>query len=609
MLITQNSSLITVLMHSRWLINRTNPEFIRYLSQAASISPVFAQVLINRGLKTAADINDFLHPSITGFSDPFELPSMHAAVERVKAALKSRERILIHGDYDTDGLTATAIMMQALRCMGLDVHYFVPNRMMHGYGFHKPGVDMARELGAKLIITVDCGITSLDTVSYAAKAGIDVIITDHHEPLRTEGQGARIKGQGSRVRGQGFEELAPCPLPLSFKIPDAIAVINPKLGSCNSGLINLSGAGLSFKFAQALAHDGGLPYTSEDIAPLLDLAALGTLADVVPLTGENRSFLKEGLKYIHDGSRPGIRALKEVSGLNGKETRAGRLAFTLVPRINAAGRLADSRDVVKLLLSESLEESMELSSWLDSLNRTRQQIEGEVYQEALERLRETDIAPAIVLAGEGWHPGVLGIVASRISDELYRPTFIFSVENGIAKGSARSIPSFDVCKGLAEASDLLLSFGGHKQAAGIKLNFADLPAFERTIREIVGASLAESDMQPTLEIDANITFKEVTYELVQEFGLLEPFGCGNPEPLLGSKALEVVSPKLAGDKHLKMRLKKGPLSLDAIGFNMGGLLGELRNSAVVDAVFTPTINEWNGGRSLQLILKAMRPST
>jgi single-stranded-DNA-specific exonuclease len=584
-------------MHSRWLINRTNPEYVRYLSQSASISPVFSQVLINRGFKTAADINDFLYPGVMHFSDPYGLPSMRTAVERVKAALKSRERILVHGDYDTDGLTATAIMLRALRCIGLDVYYFVPDRMLHGYGFHNPGVDMAKKLGAKLIITVDCGITSLEAASYANKAGIDVIITDHHEPILSKEQRAKSKEE---------EGLSITPHP--FKLPEAIAVVNPKLGNHSSRLFNLSGAGLAFKFAQALAQDGGLPFTSEDVLPLLDLAALGTLADVVPLTGENRSILKEGLKYIHDGSRPGIRALKEVSGLNGKEARAGRFAFTLVPRINAAGRLADARDVVKLLLSESVEESMGLSSWLDSLNRTRQQIEGEVYQEALERLRETDIAQAIVLAGEGWHQGVLGIVASRIAEEFYRPTFVFSLENGIAKGSARSIPSFDVCKGLAETGDLLLSFGGHKQAAGIKLNFSDLYEFEKAIKDIAQASLTASDLQPVLEIDANIRLDEVTHKLVQEFDLLEPFGCGNPEPLMGSKALEVVSPRIAGDKHLKMRLKKGPLSLDAIGFNMGGLLEELRESVVVDAVFTPAINDWNGGRYLQLILKAVRPS-
>lgn len=589
-------------MHSAWLINRTNPEYVRYLSRSASISPVFAQVLINRGVKTAADIDDFLYPSLTSLSDPFELSSMRTAVERVKIAVLRRERILVHGDYDADGLTATAIMVQALRGIGLEVHYFIPNRILHGYGFHAPAVDMAKKLGAKLIITVDCGITSIEAVSCANKAGIDVIITDHHEPLL----------KGIRDWGLGIGNSAnPQPLtPNPYSVPEAVAVINPKLETHNSKLSDLSGAGIAFKFAQALALDNGLPYTSDDVLPLLDLAALGTLADVVSLTGENRIIVKEGLKFIQAGSRPGIRALKEVSGLNGKETRAGRLSFTLVPRLNAAGRIADAQDVVVLLLSENKDESLKLSAWLDNLNRERQQIEGEVWQEALEKLRGTDTAPAIVLAGEGWHQGVLGIVASRIAEEFYRPAFIFSVENSVAKGSARSVPSFDICKGLTEASELLLSFGGHKQAAGIKLRAENLPAFEKAISRIVQTGLGPSDLQPALEIDANISLSEVTHELVRELSLLEPFGFGNPEPLIGAKALEVVSPRIVGNKHLKMRLKRESQSLDAIGFDMGGLLEELsrKHSGLVDAVFTPEINDWNGGRYLQLILKAVRPS-
>ncbi len=584
-------------MHSRWLINRTNPEYVRYLSKAASISPVFAQVLINRGLKTASDINDFLYPSISDFSDPFELPSMKAAVARVKLALHRHERILVHGDYDADGLTATAIMLQALRCIGIDAHYFIPNRMLHGYGFNKPAVDMAKKLGVKLIITVDCGINSFEAVCCADKAGIDVIITDHHEPTLSKEQ----RAMSNEEKGTSIS-LNP------FKVPAAIAVVNPKLETHNSKLSNLSGAGVAFKFAEALAMEGGLPYSRDDVIPLLDLAALGTMADVVPLTGENRLIVKEGLKFIQAGSRSGIRALKEVSGLNGKETRAGRLSYTLVPRINAAGRIADSKDVVELLISESEEESMKLSLWLDNLNRKRQEIEGEVHQEALERLREADMAPAIVLAGEGWHQGVLGIVASRIAEEFYRPAFIFSLENGIAKGSARSIPSFDICKGLAESGELLLSFGGHKQAAGIKLKAEDLSAFAHAISGIVKGCLNESDLQPVLEIDANIRLSEVTHELVEEFSLLEPFGLENPEPLTGAKGLEVVSPRIVGNKHLKMRLKKESVSLDAIGFDMAGLLKELQASPLAEVVFTPAFNDWNNSRCLQLILKAVRPS-
>jgi len=587
-------------MHSRWLINRTNPEYIQYLSKTASISPVLAQVLINRGLKTVSDINAFLHPGITSLSDPFDLPSMKAAVARIRTALERQEGILVHGDYDADGLTATAIMLQVLRGIGLEAFYFIPNRMLHGYGFHAPAVDIAKKLGARLIITVDCGIASFEAVSYANKSGIDVIITDHHEPVV---KGIREWGLGIG-NSTNPQPLTPNPL---YVLPDAVAVINPKLKSPESRLSSLSGAGVALKFAQALAMEEGVPFSDDDVLQLYDLAALGTLADVVPLTGENRVILKEGLKSVHDGPRPGIRALKEVSGLNGKEMKSGRLSFTLVPRINAAGRIGDAQDVVKLLLSEKEEEVLELSSWLDRLNRERQQIEAEVFQEALEKLRGADIPSAIVLAGEGWHQGVLGIVASKLAEEFYRPAFIFSIENGIAKGSARSIPSFDICRGLTDTGGLLLSFGGHKQAAGIKLKAEDLQAFEKSIAGIVDATLEPSDLQPVLEIDATIRLSEITHELVQEFSLLEPFGFGNPEPLTGEKNLEVVSPRIVGDRHLKMRLKKEHTSLDAIGFNMGGLLQELQG-APVDAVFTPAVNDWNGGRYLQLILKAVRPS-
>jgi single-stranded-DNA-specific exonuclease len=587
-------------MHSRWLINKTNPEYVKYLSAAASVSPVFAQVLINRGLKTPQSVSDFLHPSISDLSDPFELPSMKQAVERLKYALHAGQKVLIHGDYDTDGLTATAIMVQVLRGAGLEVDYFIPNRSLHGYGFHLTAVDLARKIGAKLILTVDCGITAFEAASYAAACGIDVIITDHHEPLLEQSSEFRVQSSKS-----GEKENLPS-APFVFRVPDAIAVVNPKLGA-DPKLSDLSGAGIALKYAQAFAREEAVRLSEDDVLPLFDLAALGTLADVVPLTGENRIILREGLKLINSGARPGIRALKEVSGLAGGEMRAGRLAFTLVPRINAAGRMADARDVVQLLLSTDDGEAQRLSFWLDSLNRERQQTEAEVYQMAIEKLGKAGVAPAIVLAGEGWHQGVLGIVASKIAGEFCRPAFILSVENGIAKGSARSIPAFDICRGLAEAGDCLLSFGGHAQAAGMILKAEDLPAFEQAMKGIVQHRLDASAFQPVLEIDANVCLTEVTHGLVREFGMLEPFGCGNPEPLIGSKALEIVSPRTVGGKHLKLKLRKGALALDAIGFDMGGLMEGLRESGVVDVLYTPSINDWNGGRYLQLVLKALRP--
>ncbi|MBI5203611.1 MAG: single-stranded-DNA-specific exonuclease RecJ [Nitrospirae bacterium] len=566
-------------MEKRWLVSRTNLEYIRYISKAASISPALSQILINRGLKTPQEINDFLKPGISGLSDPFELPGVQDAIERIKHALDINERILVHGDYDADGLTATAIMVHALRMHGLDVHYFIPDRIAHGYGFNPAAVKIAKELGATLIITVDCGITSFEAAAYAKAEGIDVIITDHHEPALS----SQLSALSSQTNG--------------FSLPDAVAVINPKLAPCNLKLASLSGAGIAFKIAQALEQPSNPSFL------LLDLAAIGTMADVVPLTGENRIIVREGLKLIHEGRRCGIKALKNTAGLNGRQIRSELLSFTIIPRINAAGRLADSQDVVRLLLSDKEEEALELSSWLDRLNSERQKLDEEVYQQALSILAAKEHDSVIVLSGEGWHQGVVGIVASRLAEKFYCPAFIFSEENGIAKGSARSIPSFDLCKGLSECKELLLSFGGHKQAAGIRLRAENISAFEKAMQGIIKSSLSKDDFMPCLDIDADITLAEANHNLVKELSMLEPLGCGNEKPFLGSKGLEVINPRIVGNNHLKMRLKQGPQTIDAIGFDMG----EPKPPDIIDAVFTLDINEYNGNSYLQLNLKAFRP--
>jgi len=574
-------------MNRRWLIKKTNQEYTLYLSKAASISPVLAQVLINRGIKTPGDVKDFLSPGITSLSDPFELPDMSAAVERIKAALRLNERVLVHGDYDTDGLTATAIMVHALKAIGMDVHYFIPNRMTHGYGFNAPSVDVAQKLGAKLIITVDCGITAFDAAASAKEKGIDVIITDHHEPaLRQE----------SGVRSQ------------EFLLPEAVAVVNPKISNLKSQISNLSGAGVAFKVVQALAMDDALPFSVDDSLTLLDLTALGTLADVVPLTGENRIILREGMRHIQNAHRRGIKSLIAVSGLQEKKLRAGTLSFTLVPRINASGRMGDSGDVISLFLSNSDEETLSIAEKLDRTNSERQRIEEDTYQEALSQLREKGYDAAVVLSGKGWHAGVIGIVASRIMEECFRPAFIFTLEDGIAKGSARSIPAFDLYNGLSACSDLLISFGGHRQAAGVKLKESDIPRFEEKINAVVRDALHADDFTPTIEIDTEVVLYDVNAGLVRELSLLEPLGSGNPEPLLGARRLDVLNPKVVGKNHLKMRLKQKALSFDAIGFDMGDFIEHLGSSISVDAAFTPTINEWNGNKYLQLNLKACRPS-
>ncbi|MHB8881454.1 MAG: single-stranded-DNA-specific exonuclease RecJ [Thermodesulfovibrionales bacterium] len=578
-------------MHRRWLVKKTNPAFIHYLSKTASISPVLAQVLINRGIKEASSVADFLNPSLSGLSDPFALTGMQPAIARIRQARRNGELVLVHGDYDTDGLTATAIMVHLLRSAGITVRYFIPDRAGHGYGFNPPAVEFAQKCGAGIILTVDCGISSFEAAAAAAAAGIDVIITDHHEPSRSTDPGAGEKSGESQ-----------------FLVPAACAVINPKLCP-DSGLTNLSGAGIAFKFAQALAADGSLGFSSDDLFPLCDLAALGTVADVVPLTGENRIIIREGLKYLNSSERPGLRALRAVSRLDSREIKANLLSYTMVPRINAAGRMGDSSDVVRLLLSKDDAEAAALSEWLDGLNTERQKVESAVYQDALSRIDRAAVDSVIVLAGEGWHAGVLGIVASKLADEFCLPAFVFNLEDGLAKGSARSIPSFDICAGLDRCRHLLAGFGGHKQAAGVRLRADNIPLFEKAMRQAVRDSVSEDDLVPSLEIDSNVLLSDITPGLIREFAQLEPFGYGNPEPLLGAKSLEVMYPKIVGNNHLKFRVRGDAAAVDAIAFDMGTAFGSLNGPGRIDAVFTPSINEWNGGRYMQLVIKALRPST
>jgi single-stranded-DNA-specific exonuclease len=585
-------------MHRRWFVNRTNPEFVSYISRTSSVSPVLSQILINRGLKTAGEISSFLNPDLSQLSDPFDMQDMKKAVDRITAASKRGERVFVHGDYDVDGLSATAILFETLKRIGIDAWYFIPNRIEHGYGFNPPSVKKAKALGAHLIITVDCGITSFEATALCRKEGIDVIITDHHEPFisREQKQAKSLEDvQSSNSMLSAHRSLL---------LPDAHAVINPKISGQQSPVFHLSGAGIAFKLAQALAmHDSRL--TTHD---LFDLAALGTMADVVPLTGENRLIVKEGLKLMGKSTRRGLLALHEVSRITGKEMRTGLLLFTIIPRINAAGRMSDPNNVLKLLLTDSDDEANELSLWLDRLNTERQQIEEEVLQEALDQLHEKGVSPVIVLASERWYRGVIGIVASRIAEKFYRPTFILTIEGEIARGSARSIPSFDIYKALTQCKELLTGFGGHKQAAGLELQSRNIRPFEECMNSFARATLSDADLIPLLELDADIDFADINLALLKEVKMLEPFGCGNPEPVLGSKGLEVLYPKIVKDNHLKMKLRQKKYSLDAIGFDMAAFFEKLSDSETFDAAFTPMVNEWEGQRYLQLNLKALRPS-
>jgi single-stranded-DNA-specific exonuclease len=569
----------------KWLLSRTNREYVDYVSKLTGFSIPLAQTMINRGIKTAGQLDSFLNPRLTMLADPFDLPGMAKAVRRIADAVQSGERIFIHGDYDADGVTATAIVMDALKKLGSEPRYHIPARAF-GYGLGSEGIKKAKESKASLIITVDCGITSFEAVSAANSIGIDVIVTDHHEPVR-DTTSANPAGR--------------------FVLPDAFTVVNPKLEQGTWPSADLSGAGVAFKLAQAL-----LGNSLDNVLELIDLAALGTAADVVPVVGDNRIILKEGLKLIQSGVRPGIKALKEVAGIKPGSMRATALHFMLIPRINAAGRIADANDVVKLLLTDSDDEAMRLAEWLNGLNVRRQEIGESVFSEAMDMLQASGSGPegtgAIVVCKEGWHRGVLGIVAAKMTEIFYRPSFILSVEAGVARGSARSIPSFDIYHGLSRCNELLRTFGGHKQAAGLSLSSGDIDSFRDMISRLVLETVAEDDLVPVLRIDAPLKLSEVTADFVREITCLEPFGYGNEEPVFGAKRLEIVQSRIVGNNHLKMYLKQNGKGIDSIGFDLGGMLDEVGPGAMVDAAFVPMMNEWDGGRNLQLNLKSVRES-
>ncbi|MCX7793847.1 MAG: single-stranded-DNA-specific exonuclease RecJ [Thermodesulfovibrionales bacterium] len=556
----------------RWVLSRTNDEYLTYLSKKTGISRTLSQILINRGIKEPSQIKEFLNPSLSLLSDPFDFEGMRDAVLRIKEAIRNKESIFIHGDYDVDGLSGTAILFDGLKRLGADVHFFIPSRHFHGYGFNEAGLRMARDKGASLIITVDCGIKSFSIAREARRLGIDLIITDHHLPLMKENK------------------------PI---LPEAIAVLNPKINPQDSTM-HLSGAGVVFKLLQAL-------YGSiEHLWEYLDLLTIATVGDIVPLKGENRHILSEGLSFLKNSERPGLRALLELAGMKDRELTASNLSFTLIPRLNAAGRLEEAGDVIRLLLTEDSSEAETLALWLDKLNRKRQLIEEDIYEEALEifRLKYDEIPDGIVLIKEGWHPGVLGIIASRFQEEFYRPAFIFTLRDGVATGSVRSIPEIDIIKILDSLQGFFLRYGGHSQAAGMSLYLKDFDHFERALKKALRDRLGDEKPVPTLRIDAQVAFEQINYGLLSELKGLEPLGYGNEEPLFGAKNIIPLERRVVGNGHLKLRLKQGGSEFDVIGFGMADLIDI--TSGAVDIAFLPQINDFNGRRAIQLKIRAIR---
>lgn len=533
-----------------------------------------AGILVQRGHGTPDAARRFLRPDLADLSDPFALAGMDRAVEVITGAVRRGMPILVHGDYDVDGQCASALLTRALRLAGATATAFVPHRLRDGYDFGPAGLAYAQAVGAGLIVTCDCGITAVETVAAARRAGIGVVVTDHHLP--------------------------------GPALPYADAVLDPQQPGDTSGATGLCGTGVAFKLVQALVPALGL---SPNLPlHLLDLVALATVADVVPLVGENRILVKHGLKLLADSRWAGLRALVETAGLGGRPIRAGHVGFILAPRLNAAGRIGDAAEGLSLLLSDDPAAATAIARRLDALNAERQLIDQRILDQALEQVERGDLEAGIVLDGDGWHPGVVGIVASRVVERYGRPTFLIAFDGDVGKGSGRSISRFDLHGALTACGDLLERFGGHHMAAGLTLRRSNLEAFRARFTEVARQRLAPDDLGPEQRVDLEIPLAEATGDFERLARYLEPCGAGNPSPVLGVRGVRLARRAVVGSGHLKGLLEDGESQLAAIGFQWADRAAGL-GEGLVDAAFRLETNDWQGLSTLQARLCALGPHT
>ena len=557
-------------MRKTWHIKPKDTAAQKRLAECLSISPIAAQLLINRNINSPKDAEGFLNPSLLSLHDPFLMKGMKPAVSRIKKAIKNKEPIMVYGDYDVDGISATALLILVLTGMGSDVKYYIPNRLEEGYGLNSKALWHIHKKGIKLLITVDCGITALSEIEELNRLGIDTIVTDHHNP--------------------------------ADKVPDAYAVLDPLQKDCAYPDKNLSGTGVAFKLASALIGRGdNLLYEH------LDLVCLGTVADVVPLIGENRVLVKNGLDVLTHTKKAGLKALVESSYLKGKDITSHYVGFILGPRINAAGRLGSPEFSIKLLLTNDYEEAKRLAALLGEENKNRQKMEEAVLKQAMARIeREVDFKQdrVIVLEDEGWHQGVIGIVASRIVEKFYRPTIMISMDGSEGKGSCRSIKNFHLFEVLNECSSLLKSYGGHSYAAGLTLHRNRLFEFKNKINAIAQDRILTEDLIPALDIDIEMPLSSLTNELITELDKLSPFGLGNPKPVFSSRNLSIKTPpQLLRRDSVKMWVTDGRVTAEAIGFNVADSLPSDPLNQKIDLAYSCNLNTYKGITSLQLQLK------
>jgi len=565
-------------MDLKWIVldNAENTN-VRVLAQELNVPLIIAQILWRRDVQNVEKARKFFLATTDQLYDPFLLKDMSEAVERLRKAVLSDEKILIYGDYDVDGITSVSFLYLLFKELGANVYYYIPDRQQEGYGLSEKGIKRANELGIDLIITVDCGITGHPEIELAASLGIDVIVSDHHEP--------------------------------GTDLPKAVAVIDPKRADCTYPFKELAGVGVSYKLVQGLLLRMGIDHSI--LEKYIELVAIGTAADIVPLIDENRIFVKNGLERLNDSDNIGLKTLIYAAGLLGKDIGTGQIVFIIAPRINAVGRMGDAERAVRLLTTNDEQEAHEIAEVIESENRHRKSVDEETFNEALFLADEQfnlGRTHSLVLHKKNWHTGVIGIVASRIVEKFYRPTALISVEDGIGKASARSVQGFDLYESLKECEDLLLGYGGHKYAAGLSIDEDKIELFRERFEEIARQKLTEDLLIPKLSIDAELPLSQINEKFVKLLKKFAPFGPHNMRPVFVSRNLQVVgTPIIVGKNHLKFKVRQNGCVLDVIGFNMGELFYRLSpGESNLDLAYVIEENEFMGRKTIQLRAKDLR---
>lgn len=562
------------MLKKKWILKEFDKNRVVEISKTFKISPLTAIILYNRGVREDDDIREFLERDLGRMHDPFLMKDMDKATERIYQAKENNEKITIYGDYDVDGITSIAILYKYLKNMGVEVDYYVPDRMVEGYGVNRDALDKIRAGGTSLIITVDTGITAVEEAEYAKSIGLDFIVTDHHE--------------------------------CKEKIPEVYAAIDPKRKDCPYPFKSLAGVGVVFKLIQALDKDNSPESLMDEYA---DLMCLGTVADISPLIDENRVIVTEGLKRFKTTKNIGLKALIDVS-TNGKAITTSTIGYTIAPRINASGRLGCASTSVELFLTEDKNKAAELADSLCHENTLRQQTEQKMFKEALEyieqhpEIKNDDI---LVIPHENWHHGIVGIVSSKITEKYYKPSILFAVDGGSAKGSGRSVSGFNLFGALEHSSDLLEKFGGHELAAGLTIKAENIEPFRRAINEYAKGKIEDATLIPKISLDAQIKVTYITIDTVHDINRLQPFGVNNPTPAFSVRNIKIHRISVMSEgKHLRMTLFKDGKYVDAVGFGMGDYYSMFKEGDFIDVAFALDINDYKGFQNVQMILKDMR---